>query len=189
MDYEPARKGVAGTALGLGAAGLALGVLNGGLGNLGIGWNGGNGNCGCSENILVNRYELGLQQQLAAKDSEIALRDANIYNDQKSLEMYRYIDGRMREVETVLAQQAVQNQANRDSFQLMQERLECCKNELCGAITRERDDRKCSDNTLVTYMNATFYPKQVADVTVGTTMTPQTTYNPLPACTCGGCGC
>ena len=163
--------------------------MNGGLGNLGIGWNGGNGNCGCSENILVNRYEAGQNARIAELQTEVKLRDANTYTDQKQLDLYRYIDGRMREVETVLAQQAVQNQANRDSFQLMQERLECCKNELCGAITRERDDRKCSDNTLVTYMNATFYPKQVADVTVGTTMTPQTTYNPLPACTCGGCGC
>ena len=188
MEVDYARKGVAGAGLGLGIAGTALGLLNGGGGILNLGGWGNNG-C-CHENTLINRYELGLQQQLAAKDSEIALRDANIYNDQKSLEMYRYIDGRMREVESVLAQQAVQNQANRDSFQLMQERLDCCKNEMCSAITRERDERRCADNTLVTYMNATFYPKQVADVTVGTTMTAQTTYNPLPACTCGnGCSC
>ena len=66
--------------------------------------------------------------------------------------------------------------------------LENGKRELEGMICRERDDRKCADNTIVTYVNATFYPKQVADVTVGTTSTPQTVYNPLPASNCG-CGC
>ena len=41
-------------------------------------------------------------------------------------------------------------------------------------------ERKANDNTIVTYANATFYPKQVADVTAGSTTTPQTTFNPLP---------
>ena len=44
------------------------------------------------------------------------------------------------------------------------------------------------DNTIVTYTNATFYPKMVADITTGTGTTPQSTYNPLPVSTCG-CGC
>ena len=72
--------------------------------------------------------------------------------------------------------------------QLLQERVDCCKNELCGAISRERDERKCADNTIVTYTNATFYPKMVADITTGTGTTPQSTYNPLPVSTCG-CNC
>lgn len=41
--------------------------------------------------------------------------------------------------------------------------------------------------TSVNYMNATFYPKQVADVTTGTTTTAQTLYNPLPVT--GNCNC
>ena len=53
----------------------------------------------------------------------------------------------------------------------MQERLECCKNDLRDAICREASDRKCSDNAIVNYVNATFYPKMVADVTTGTTTT------------------
>ena len=109
----------------------------------------------------------------------------------KMLEMYKYIDGRFNDVQAVLASQAVMNQSTKDSFQLLQERVDCCKNEMCGAITRERDERRCADNTIVTYANATFYPKMVADVTVGTTTTAQTLYNPLPVatCGCGGCGC
>ena len=186
---EFASKGVAGAGLGTGIAGLTLGVLNGGLGNLigGAGWG---GNCGCSENHAVNRYELSLVQENASLKSDIALRDANVYQDQKMLEMYKYIDGKMNEVHSVLASQAVMNQSTKDSFQLLQERMECCKSELCGAISRERDERRCADNTIVTYTNATFYPKMVADVTVGTTTTAQTVYNPLPVAGCGcGCGC
>ena len=50
----------------------------------------------------------------------------------------------------------------------------------------EAERRCCGDNSIVTYANATFYPKQVADVTTGTTTTAQTLYNPLPKC---GCSC
>ena len=196
---EFASKGIAGAGLGTGIAGLTLGVLNGGLGNLigngcggvmGMGYNRGVG-C-CNEDHLINRYEMGLVQENATLRSDIALRDANTYNDQKMLEMYKYIDGRLNEVNAVLSSQAVMNQSTKDSFQLLQERLDCCKTEMCGALSRERDERRCADNTIITYTNATFYPKMVADVTVGTTTTAQTTYNPLPVANCGcgnGCGC
>lgn len=67
MEY--ASKGVAGAGLGLGIAGTSLGLLNGGLGNIlgGVG-----GNAMCSESTMVNRYELGMTQQMANKDMEIA---------------------------------------------------------------------------------------------------------------------
>ena len=67
MEY--ASKGVAGAGLGLGIAGTSLGLLNGGLGNIlgGLG-----GNAMCSESTMVNRYELGMTQQMANKDMEIA---------------------------------------------------------------------------------------------------------------------
>ena len=81
------------------------------------------------------------------------------------------IDGKLNEVNAVLGAQAVQNQATKDSFQLLQERLECeCK------------ARSCADNAIVNYANATFYPKMVADVTTGTTTTAQSVYNPIPGC-------
>lgn len=77
---EFASKGVAGAGLGLGIAGTALGVLNGGLGGILGGMNG--GNAGCSENCPVNRFELGMQNQIANKDMEIAtLRAINISKD------------------------------------------------------------------------------------------------------------
>ena len=103
---EFASKGVAGSGLGLGIAGTALGVLNGGLGNIFGGWN---NNCGCSENQIVNRYELGQENRIAKLESEIALRDANIYNDQKMLEMYKYFDGEVKRIDKTLCEQAVYN--------------------------------------------------------------------------------
>ena len=191
MEYEYAKRGVANAGLTTGIIGTSLGALSllGGAGNILGGLLGGNGNHCCGgDGTPVNRYELGLEQANAAKDAEISLLKANIYGDQKLLEVYKYFDGELRAANAKIAEQAVINQANKDSFQIIQERMDCCKHELEGMICRERDDRKCADNTIVTYVNATFYPKQVADVTVGTTSTPQTVYNPLPASNCG-CGC
>lgn len=193
MEYEYAKRGVATAGLTTGVIGTALGAINL-MGNLAGGVLPGAAPVAapvgrgtvCESDHCVNRYELGLEQANAAKDSEISLLKANIYNDQKSLEMYKYFDGEIKGINARLADQAVINQANKDSFAILQERMECCKKELDGAICRERDDRRCADNTIVTYLNATFYPKQVADVTVGTATTPQTTYNPLPAYNCGG---
>ena len=108
MEYENhyASKGVAGTGLGLGIAGTALGLLNNGNGLGGI--LGGNG-ANCSENQFVNRYELNMQNDLTNKDMEIAYlrgRDASKTDD---LEMYKYVDGRLRGIEAQICQQAVVN--------------------------------------------------------------------------------
>lgn len=144
--------------------------------------------CSCSENMLVNRYELGLQQQIAEKDSQIALRDANTYNDQKMLEMYKYIDGQLKDVRSNLAAQAVVNQKTEDSFILAQKDLQCCCDRLNDRICNEARERRCADNQIINYTNATFYPKMVANVTTGTEPTAQTLYNPLPQnnCCCNG---
>lgn len=147
--------------------------------------------CMNGDERFINRYELGQESKIAQLESQLALRDANTYNDQKMLEMYKYFDGQLNGIRQTLGSQAVQNQATADSFQLVNERMDCLKNDMCDKIKAERNARQCADNTLVNYMNATFYAKQVADVTVSTTaQTAQATYNPLPAQTCGcNCGC
>lgn len=93
MNY--ASRGLAGAALGTGIGGLALGVLNGGIPNLLGGW--GNGNC-CSENYPVNRYELQQEQKISELQSQVALRDANTYGDQKLLEFYKYVDREFKDI-------------------------------------------------------------------------------------------
>lgn len=110
MEYENkyASKGVAGAGLGLGIAGtaLGLGVLNGGVGNIFGGWN---NRAVCGEDHCVNRYEAGLQAKIADLESGIALRDANTYNDQKLLEVYKYFDGKIGHIEREICDQKVFN--------------------------------------------------------------------------------
>lgn len=202
-NHKYASRGQGNAGVALGSVGTGLGALNllGGLGSfLTNGWAGGAApragapvaNGTCNEDHPVNRYDLEMVQKLQNKDMEIAalntdikLRDANTYSDQKSLELYKYIDGRFREFEAAIAAQGIQNQANKDSFQILQERLDCAKKECDCAIEAEARARKCADDIIVNYTNATFYPKMVADVTTGTTTTAQSVYNPLPACSCG----
>ena len=208
MEY--ASKGLAGTALGFGIGGAALGLANGGLGNLLGGLNQNKRSEAadiaaavtpamtvaamlaarqqeptCSENMPVSRYELEREQKLAAKDSEIALLKANTYNDGKMLEVYGYIDRQLKDVREALCKQAVHNQRTEDSFALVKQDVESVRKEAIGAVKMEAERRCCGDNALKTYVNATFYPKQVADVTTGTATSPQTLYDPLPKC----CGC
>lgn len=208
MEY--ASKGLAGTALGFGIGGAAMSLANGGLGNLLGGLNQNKRSEAadiaaavtpamtvaamlaarqqeptCSENMPVTRYDLEREQKLAAKDSEIALLKANTYNDGKMLEVYGYIDRQLKDVREALCKQAVHNQRTEDSFALARQDIASVKSELHREIETEAERRCCGDNSIVTYANATFYPKQVADVTTGTATTAQTLYNPLPKC--GGC--
>ena len=188
VERNFASKGVAGAGLGLGIAGTALGLLgNGGIPGLLGGWGNNGWNVGvCSDNMPVSRYELGQESKIAELQSQIALRDANTYNDQKALELYKYIDGQLREVRETLCSQAVHNQKTEDSFALARQDIAAVESRLNGKIAMEAERRCCADNAIVNYANATFYPKMVADVTVGTTTTAQTLYNPIPDCGCCG---
>ena len=176
MENKYGSKGVAGAGLGLGIAGTALGLLNGG--NLG-GILGG-GNCGCSDDHVVNRYEASQQARIAELETEVKLRDSNIYTDSKILEVYKYFDGENKSIRAELAAQAVKNAQIEGTFAVLGEKINAQKNEFMCALNRERDERCCGDNAIVTYANATFYPKMVADVTTGTTTTAQAVYNPIP---------
>lgn len=189
MEYASNGKGNLGVTLG--AIGTGLGILNGGLGGI-LGGFGANpaaaamaAGAVCSENTPVSRYELDREQKLAAKDSEIALLKANTYNDQKMLEMYGYIDGQLKDVREAMCKQAVHNQRTEDSFTLVKQDVESVRAEALNAVKMEAERRCCGDNSIVTYVNATFYPKQVADVTTGTATTAQSLYNPIPKC--GSC--
>lgn len=132
---EFASKGVAGAALGTGIGGLALGVLNGagGLLNLMGGNCGGCGN-GYAGIAMVNRYELGLVQELAAKDAKIGLLEADKYTDQKIVEAYKDLQGQIKELAGevrankdeqagINMQQAVYNGTNTATLQCMQQQI------------------------------------------------------------------
>lgn len=182
--------GIIGTSLGaLNLMGNAGGIL-GGLVTNGCGAR--MGACVCSEDHLVDRYTLAQEAKISELETQVALRDANTFTDQKFIELYKYFDGELRGIRDTLAGQAVKNQQTADSFQLVTERMQCCCKSLEEKICAEASARKCSDNSIVNYVNATFYPKMVADVTTGSTTTAQNLYNPLPIqidgngnCNCG----
>ena len=105
MEMNFASKGVANTGLALGATALGLSVLNGNgiLGGL-FG-----GNCGCSENMPVNRFELDQQKVITDREAEIAYLKGRDAAKTDSLELYKYVDGRFRGIEAQIANQAVVN--------------------------------------------------------------------------------
>ena len=171
VDYA-----VVGGSLGIASfLGLNAGNILGGNGILG-GWNRG----GCSPaDVPVTRYEMAMQQEIASKDSKIALLEANTYNDQKSLELYRYIDGKLAEINANLAAQDVTNTAFNSA-------LQDADFKFTQAIALEAERRECADCKIVNYVNSTFAPRLVTDYTAGTTSAPASVYNPLA---CGKCGC
>ena len=208
---EFATKGVAGAGLGLGIAGTALGVLNGGLGNvLGgiltpkqpepsvpaadmaammmamhvVNATAPRSSGCCNEDHVVTRYEAGQQAEIERLRSENDLLRSNTYTDQKILATYQYIDGQLTGIRNELCAQAVHNQRTEDSFALAHADLMAVKADLQGQIAMEAERRCCADNSIVGYVNSTFYPRLAADVTVGTTTTAQTLYNPIPNCGC-----
>lgn len=154
--------------------GLGNGCNNGGLLG-GLFGNRGN-NCGCESDHVVNRYELAMQNALAAKDSEIALLKSNTYQDQKTLELYRYIDAQLNAINNRLAAQDVRNQGVADAIREVSKDID-------AKVSLEAERRCCADQRLVAYMNGTFATKAVADFTPATTSTPLTTFNPL-CCEC-----
>jgi hypothetical protein len=100
--------GKANAGLTLGIIGTALSALNGGLGNLGVGA----APRGNWPEAQYTRYDAAKDAEIAALKSAIELRDANTYTDQKLLEVYRYVDGRIDGVNAAINAQAVYNATN-----------------------------------------------------------------------------
>ena len=103
MEY--ASKGVANAGLTTGIIGSALGAMNSGiLPNLF-----GGGNCGCSENMAVNRYEATQNARIAELETEVKLRDANFYTLSEMGKLREYVDNKLARVENELCEQKVYN--------------------------------------------------------------------------------
>lgn len=147
----------------LGAAsflGLNAGNVLGGCGNRGAwGWS---AEGVCSDNMPVSRYELGMVEQLNAKDSEIALLKADKYTDQKIVEAYKDLQGQIKELAVevrsnkdaqtaVNMQQAVYNGTNTATLQCMQNSIAAlqaitktyipssnvCQSDCCGCVSAQ----------------------------------------------------
>ena len=162
----------------IGAGGYLLGGNGCGNNILSTIFGGGCNRGGCNPaDTPVTRYELAMEQQIAYKDSEIALLKSNTYQDQKSLELYRYIDGKLADIQANLAAQAVTN----TSFNAA---LAATDYKFTQAIALEAERRECADCKIVNYANSTFAPRLITDDPAGTTSAPASVYNPLA---CGRC--
>ena len=160
----------------IGAGGTLIGANGCGnnfLSNLFGGCNRG----GCSPaDTPVTRYEMAMQQQLAAKDSEIMELKANIFTDTKIADVYERLSQRIGAAEAILAQQAIRNQGFTDAFRELQKDIDY-------KVNLEAERRECADCKIVNYANSTFAPKLITDYGAGTTSAAAQVYNPL------GCGC
>lgn len=95
-----------------GIIGTGLGVLNSGLLNGGLGGLFGGGNCGCSDNMAVNRYEAAQNARIAELETEVKLRDANTYTLNEVGKLRDYMERRFDRVEGELCEQRTYNATN-----------------------------------------------------------------------------
>ena len=157
-------------------AGNILGGCGGGLfGNR-------NGNYGCSPaDMPVTRYEMAMQNELAAKDSKIALLEANIFTDSKITDAYKELRGMISNLQDFAAKQLVENQGFNDAFRDVRKDID-------NKVQLEAERRACADCKIVNYVNSTFAPKLVTDFATGTTSAVAQVYNPLACGQCCGGG-
>jgi hypothetical protein len=58
----------------------------------------------CSEDHVVDRYEAAQAARIAELETEVKLRDANIYTDAKMLELYKYFDGENKAIRATICE-------------------------------------------------------------------------------------
>ena len=91
-----------------------------------------NGNC--SENTMVNRFELSQEQTISRLQSEKDMLLSDQRNDGKMLELYKYFDGKLGETNKALAEiagnQAVINQRVTDNLAFLDSKIASCKSEV-----------------------------------------------------------
>lgn len=208
-NKEYASKGMSGAALGLGIAGTALGLwaLSGrglfGLGNVGNGIAAG---ALAAEAITsgpnaFQAWQHSCQAELADQKAlyDFALLSAQArFNDRQTInsEMFGLYKSQIDADFNLYKNQ-------RDSYDVLANRISKLETEaavnaavdpwrskvlqmqignVAGMVELEAERRCCADNKIVNYANSTFYPISVANVTVGTTSTPRSIYNPLCPC-------
>jgi hypothetical protein len=80
----------------IGTSGFGLSLLNGLTNGMGLF---GGGKPVCSEDHMVNRYEAAQAAKIAELETEVKLRDANTYTDQKILEVISISMARLKILE------------------------------------------------------------------------------------------
>ena len=163
VEHEYASKGVAGTALGIGIGALGFDVLKGGLGNV-LGGIGGNNNVPFEESAFgLYKNQRDQYDELMAKHNKDAF---DLYKNQRD-----GYDALKAQIDAIATKLAVT-----DATQPWQTKT------IMDAIALEAERRACNDGKIVNYVNTTFVPKYVADMTVGSGTTQEAIFNPLCGC-------
>lgn len=168
---EFASRGVAGSGLGLGIAGTALGVLNSSNnGNGLLGGLFGNNNCG----------------QVSALQSEVAMLKAEKYSDKNTADVYGAIRGEYKDLLekwiTPLSDEACRN---RERIAVLETQVKC-ENEkalLREQIVREQLNRRidqccCETNGRINQLNQSVYQMSQTLGSITTTVIPRTAVCP-----------
>ena len=173
-------RGIAIGGLTTGIIGTALSVLNGGLGNL----FGGMGNCNCQgqPNIYtIQEKECADNLALTKAMYENRLRDIaelNAFRErdiQEKFGLYQNDNANYNKLAERIAKLET-NEAVMAAVEPYRTKI------IFDAISLEAERRNCADNKMVNYMNNTFQPIYVADMTPATTSQVRTTFNPLCGC-------
>lgn len=181
---EYASKGVAGTGLGLGIAGTALGLLAlSGRGLFGLG-NAGSAAAGALAAEAITGGPTAFQAWQHSCNAELA--------DQKALYDFALLsaNARFNDRQTINSEMfgLYKSQIDADVQAAVEPwRSKVTKMEIAnvaGMVGLEAERRMCADNKIVNYANNTFYPIRVAAVEVGTDTVQRSLYNPL--CPCSG---
>lgn len=168
---EFASKGVAGSGLGLGIAGTALGVLNSSNGGNGLlGGLFGNNNCG----------------QVSALQSEVAMLKAEKYSDRNTADVYSAVRSEYKDLLekwiTPLSDEACRN---RERIAVLETSVKC-ENEkalLREQLVREQLNRRidqccCETNGRINQLNQSVYQMSQTLGSITTTVIPRTAICP-----------
>lgn len=104
-------RGIATGGLTTGIIGTALGAMNSGLIPGLFGSNGYNCGNGCNTQ-MVNRYEAAQAARIAELETEVKLRDANVYTMTEMGKLRDYVDRRLDGINASINAQAVYNATN-----------------------------------------------------------------------------
>ena len=131
-SVTPQGQGILNTVLGaMGATGLNIPTLLGGMGGWGNPARAGAVEVITSDDKPISRYEASMMDNLAKKDAEIAQLKADKYTDEKIVEVTKYVDGKIENLasevrankdaqQAINLQQAVYNGTNTATLQCMQ---------------------------------------------------------------------
>lgn len=97
-----------------------------------------------------------------------------LYKNQR--DSYDVLAKRINDLET---KQAIADAVEPWRAKVLDMRINGVAADAASGLALEAERRCCADNKIVNYVNSTFYPVSVADVTTGTTTTARTLYNPL----------